>query len=513
MLLILNSYDKYSIYAKYLLILSLFWISINTGSKYVIFNDLYLNLTENSINFFRSILPYFILIYLIIFEKNIFKKINLKLDYFFIFFGLYGFTQFIGLLYQFDNLYEHYWIICLFSILLFFNLIKNQQDDKLINTIFVVNLIFILIVFTIFIFITFKENFFSEHLLYHSRSFAMIYNTEQLPRSSGLSRMALILFIFANSLYLSKFSKFRKKTYFLFLNTCFISIILMLQSRGIILSLMLVLLLFLINFKIENKLKYFFFIIIFPMIIFISYPNVKNFYIEKYGLSEQGRNSSKKIIKLKNIELLKDIELFENMELNFRSDMFATEGFDNQDFNEKIISVSNNRVQAWKFLIQIFMHNELDDSIKNELKNTGYKIEHFQKIKKRNLLTGYGPQADRWLMFNKSKLGEAPAILGPYGYNASNGIIYSLITSGIIGLTCFIIINLIIFFKIVKILLHHFKFKDLNSNPILATSIFSVLFLQFRSLFENSYSVFGVDLLILMTAYLVIQSEYRKLRN
>ena len=137
----------------------------------------------------------------------------------------------------------------------------------------------------------------------------------------------------------------------------------------------------------------------------------------------------------------------------------------------------------------------------------------FQKIIRKNLLTGYGPQADRHMMYNKSKLGEAPSILGPYGYNASNGIIYSLITSGIIGLICFIIINLIIFFKIVKILFYHFKFKNLNSKPILATSIFSVLFLQFRSLFENSYSVFGVDLLILMTAYLVIQSEYRKLRN
>ena len=156
----------------------------------------------------------------------------------------------------------------------------------------------------------------------------------------------------------------------------------------------------------------------------------------------------------------------------------------------------------------------LGNKFVNDLINAGYKIELFQKIKKKNLLTGYGPQADRHMMlYNKRIISEAPSILGPYGYNASNGIIYSLITSGIIGLICFIIINLIIFFKIVKILFYHFKFKNLNSKPILATSIFSVLFLQFRSLFENSYSVFGVDLLILMTAYLVIQSEYRKLRN
>ena len=149
MLLISNFYDKYLIYAKYILILFLFWISINTGSKYVIFDDLYLNFTENSFNFLRSILPYSILIYLIIFEKDILKKINLKFDYFFIFFALYGFSQILGLLYQFNNLYEHYWIVCLFAVLLFFNLIKNQQNDKLINTIFIANIILILIVKTI----------------------------------------------------------------------------------------------------------------------------------------------------------------------------------------------------------------------------------------------------------------------------------------------------------------------------------------------------------------------------
>ena len=52
------------------------------------------------------------------------------------------------------------------------------------------------------------------------------------------------------------------------------------------------------------------------------------------------------------------------------------------------------------------------------------------------------------------------------------------------------------------------KSKNLNSHPILVTSIFSVLFLQFRSLFENSFSVYKVDLLILVTSYLVIQNEY-----
>ena len=50
-----------------------------------------------------------------------------------------------------------------------------------------------------------------------------------------------------------------------------------------------------------------------------------------------------------------------------------------------------------------------------------------------------------------------------------------------------------------KILIYYIKIKNLNSYPILALqSILSVLFLQFRSLFENSFSVYGVDLLILV---------------
>ena len=340
----------------------------------------------------------------------------------------------------------------------------------------------------------------STHLLYNSSAFDIIYNTEQIPRSSGLSRMALILFIFINSLYLSKISGFEKNNYLLLVNTSLIAVILLLQSRGAILSFIVIFLLFLITFKIENKLKYFIFTIIFPILIFISYPNFKNFLIQKYEDRTIGTNPQKNI-KLKNFEI------------NLRSNLINTESFDteNKDIISNVSSLSNNRVEAWKFLIQMFFNNKLNDKIKNKLEQTGYKIIYFKKIKKMNLFTGYGPQADRQLMYNKSKIEEAPAILGPFGYNASNGVVYSLICSGVMGLICFIMINLIILFKIFKILIYYLKLKNINSHPIIAASIFSVLFLQFRSLFENSFSVFGVDLLVLITSYLVIENEYRKI--
>ena len=312
--------------------------------------------------------------------------------------------------------------------------------------------------------------------------------------------MALILFIFINSLYLSKISFFQKNTYLLISNTFLVSIILLLQSRAVILFFILLFLFLFIIFKIENKIKYFIFIIILPILIFISYPNLKNFLIEKYGTKDT-HTSSQKNIKLKNIEI------------NLRSNLLLLEEDKDKTILKKVASLSNNRVDAWQFLLQMFFNNKLNDNLKNRLMKTGYNPQYFKKILRKNLLAGYGPQADRQLMYNKSKIDEAPAILGPFGFNASNGIIYSLICSGIIGLICFVAVNLIILFKNLKILIYYIRSKNLNSNPILVTSIFSVLFLQFRSLFENSFSVYGVDLLILVTSYLVIQNEYRKLQN
>ncbi len=496
MLNISNLYDKYLIYAKYFFILFLFWFSINTGSKYIEIDNFFLNLTEYTFNFLRSILPYGILIYLLALTK----KNKFKVDYFFIFFGLYGFFQILGLIYQLENLHEHYWVVCLFSVLLFYNYLANKKNTELFNFILCSNIFLIFTIFVIFIFITFKGNLLSNYLLYNSDAFSTVYNTEQFPRSSGLSRMALILFIFINSLYLSKISYFEKNTYLLISNTFLVSIILLLQSRGVILSFILIFLFLLIIFKIENKFKYFIFIIVLPILIFISYPNLKNFLIEKYGTKDT-HTSAQKTIKLKNLEI------------NLRNNFLSSEGDESKSVTNKFSSISNNRVDAWQFLLQMFFNNKLNEDLEIKLIKKGYVPQYFKKILKKNLLTGYGPQADRHLMYNKTKIDEAPAILGPFGYNASNGIIYSLICSGIIGLICFLVVNLIILFKNLKILIYYIKSKNLNSYPLLVTSIFSVLFLQFRTLFENSFSVYSVDLLILITSYLVIQNEYRKLQN
>ena len=103
----------------------------------------------------------------------------------------------------------------------------------------------------------------------------------------------------------------------------------------------------------------------------------------------------------------------------------------------------------------------------------------------------------------------ADSIKGTFGAHASNGYIYSLICSGILGFFIFVAINILVFFKYTKLIINKKKI-GLISDPFLIASILSIIFLQFRILFENSYSVFGVDLLIFCSTYLIIINKYKE---
>ena len=70
----LKYYNKQLIYIKFIIILFLFWLSINTGSKYLDIQFLKENFSTNKLNFIRALLPYFVLIYLVIYNF-FFKKI------------------------------------------------------------------------------------------------------------------------------------------------------------------------------------------------------------------------------------------------------------------------------------------------------------------------------------------------------------------------------------------------------------------------------------------------------
>ena len=325
-----------------------------------------------------------------------------------------------------------------------------------------------------------------------------------MPRSTGLSRMSLIIFICSNALFFSNILSKKIKLTLLIINIFTISVIFIFQSRGAILSFFLILVLInlIYNFSnLKNRLLYVLSSTLIPLLIFLSYPIVKKNLIEEFGLKETSNFNSKKY-NFKNMDL--DIEI--------RGDFFKFN--QNNTVKENISLLSNNRFYAWEFLVEVFLKKEINEDLKKAVEIQGYDIAGFDFKDKFSYFVGYGPQADRYFMYNQ-KVGnykKSKEILGPFGFHASNGYLYSLICSGIMGLITFLVINLIVFTKILRIFLIK-KSLHMNSNPFLSSSMLCILYLQFRILFENSFSVYGVDMLIFFSSYLIIENEFKNLNN
>ena len=142
----LTKINKYREYLEPAIILFFFWISINTGSKYLNIN--YINQHDLGIlvNLIRSLLPYVIVFYFLLNFKLLFKNSFKNIDLFYKLFFVYGFFQLIGLIYNYENLYEHYWLVCLLAVILFFNIAQKSNNEILYNNIFLINIIFVGIV-------------------------------------------------------------------------------------------------------------------------------------------------------------------------------------------------------------------------------------------------------------------------------------------------------------------------------------------------------------------------------
>jgi O-antigen ligase len=125
-------------------------------------------------------------------------------------------------------------------------------------------------------------------------------------------------------------------------------------------------------------------------------------------------------------------------------------------------------------------------------------LKNFDK----NKIFGYGPQGDRFLLTGLNNLDK-------YSNNASNALIYSLLSGGYFAITIFLLIyfnilnKIYIFFKKIKILE---KKKDVNIN----LSISYVIFFFLRSFFENSFSLFGIDFLIFICSAVYIENYLKE---
>ena len=99
---------------------------------------------------------------------------------------------------------------------------------------------------------------------------------------------------------------------------------------------------------------------------------------------------------------------------------------------------------------------------------------------KQSVIFGFGSQGDRFLI----------------DQSASNGLIYALSSSGIIGLFFFITLSIYCFWLVIKILSTNFL-KTLNYEDYYGSVV--ILIILARSVLESSYAVFGIDWIIFYT--------------
>jgi hypothetical protein len=171
-----------------------------------------------------------------------------------------------------------------------------------------------------------------------------------------------------------------------------------------------------------------------------------------------------------------------------------------------------NMIPSNKFLsednIEI-QQKKLDDSRYFSEKDSG-RIILWKKVLNRyeyKNLFGYGPQTDRRFLLEKVSSAE-----GAFGNNVSNGFIYAFICGGYLALLCYLIINYKIANNIAKNLsiIHNFN----NSDNIFYYKLSSIylLFFLIRQIFENSFSLFSIDFLIVAICLFITDKNNHNLK-
>ena len=154
---------------------------------------------------------------------------------------------------------------------------------------------------------------------------------------------------------------------------------------------------------------------------------------------------------IKNNEFYK-INLNGDKKINNRIANFLSLKENKSNLSENITSISNNRLLAWNYLLQVFLDGELKKQMRDKVLMYGYEPKEKYIDGYARFIFGLGPQADRHLMqLQKKKKGLAKSSMGPFGAHASNIFIYSLICGGFLSLIIFLILNLFILFKVLEV--------------------------------------------------------------
>ncbi len=403
-----------------------------------------------------------IFIFLIKIIKNFVKKnykivINTRyiiLYFFLIYFICQFFGYFLSLNELINSNYEDniYLIILSFGFIAYFFLIKDSIPSEILK--FYLYFIYLLICLSGIVLASVHiskstldgANYFS---LYNSvLSQHQTFLNHELPRVTGISRTLSILNIILISLY---FFNIKKNIKLALIPIIFLLSILIFgfQSRGTILCFVVSLIFLIFLFNKENLKERILIIVISILFPYLAFESLRYMQFESI---KSGKNFSI----LKPFKSEKEVVIIP----------FDAESIDN-------IIVDKNRL--------------LDFSSSGRMDLWNMAIKKYDKSK----FFGFGPQGDRYLLRENLKKYTTN--------NVSNSYLYSLLSGGYIG--CF-------FYIIIITILVSYLYKDIFTNKIfnsrnyikekLSLTIF--VFFLIRMNFENSFAVFGVDFIILITS-------------
>ena len=432
-------------------------ISINSNSSHLkIFNDFVYKFDLNSsiiiFNTFRFLIPFFIFFILMLITLiNIKFFINQKHPFFLIILIFNFLFQLIVYKFnylEFDIGYIQLAINCINFAILFF--LSNIYDLKIFNKVLFYFTFFFLFIISIYFSINTLVYVLDKGQLY-------LYWTEELsptghfigqpnPRVTGLSKILVIYFVFHFFIFYQIHKNSMKKIFnYLILFIC-IFFIYGMQTRGGLIGIFFFSLFYLIFIKekLFNKLKKIILIIIIPILFYevVMQPNLR---LENHS---------------KETTLAKSSNRYYNKE-------------------DGLLLHNSGRVDLWKIGIS--------------------------EIKKKVIIFGLGPQGDRQI-FEKIDANSNLEILKAikWSKNISNGILYTYLSGGLVSLILISVIYILIIKEVVLAIFINSIFRKNSKEGIVA--IFCLIYLCFRSIYENSFTVFSTDyILLVITFYNIYQ--------
>jgi hypothetical protein len=307
--------------------LSVLWLVILLGINV---NISYLNISnnENLLDWSYSTRGYaqlVILTFLLYKNLSIVRDLK-KINNFFILFFLYNLIQIYSLILSDNNNYNIIYNILALNVLLFFNIIFIKRKKE------VQKILYLLIILITFIYLGFLIEYIynliiKDHLFYgHHQLKSSLLPVKNMPRSSGLGRMALLIFLFF--IIFIDLKKIQNKFFLLFF---VIPGIFLTQSRAILgIYILLVLILsFAKYYKLYNFKKNFILFIIIPLTMSVLITQLKTSNLNYY------KNLYFKVIN--------DTDNFKSNEIKTELKLLRTVHPE---------TFSSNRVKHWKDIIK-----------------------------------------------------------------------------------------------------------------------------------------------------------------